>query len=123
MADSQNQSIAQNIELQKLRFVIEQTPGAIFISDKEFRFEYVNAGYEKLSEYTKSEPLGKSVSSIFSQTNYTESREEIQRNMVAGEKWESEMQTCRKDRTTIYCKYYVSKKQLYEHLLIKSRTR
>lgn len=84
-------------ELNKLRLVFEQTPGAIFILDREFRFEYVNPGYEKLSGFSKTELIGKSVTEVFTQTDYTEPRQEIIQSMLAGEKWEGEMQTYRKD--------------------------
>lgn len=92
----------QNKELYKLRLVFEQTPGAIFILDREFRFEYVNPGYEKLSGFSKAELLGKSIAEIFSQTEYTEPREAIVRSMKAGEKWEGEMQTYKKDGSTYW---------------------
>ncbi len=92
----------QNKELYKLRLVFEQTPGAIFILDREFRFEYVNPGYEKLSGFSKAELIGKSVAEIFSQTEYTEPREEILKSMIAGEKWEGEMRTYKKDGSTYW---------------------
>jgi PAS domain S-box-containing protein len=82
--------------------VFEQTPGAIFILDTEFRFEYVNPGYERLSGFTRDELIGKLLPEIFNQTEYTEPREEIVRNMVAGEKWEGEMKTYKKDGSTFW---------------------
>jgi len=105
-SNSQNSSDSiieqKNTELNKLRLVFEQTPGAIFILDTKFRFEYVNPGYEKLSGFSKSELIGKSVAEIFQQTDYTEPREEIIRNMIAGTTWEGEMQTYRKDGSTYW---------------------
>lgn len=92
----------QNTELNKLRLVFEQTPGAIFILNREFKFEYVNPGYEKLSGFSKAELIGKSVAEIFSQTDYSEPQEEIVRSMMAGEKWEGEMQTYKKDGSTYW---------------------
>jgi len=89
-------------ELYKLRLVFEQTPGAIFILDREFKFEYVNPGYEKLSGFSKTELIGKSVAEVFTQTDYTEPRQEIIQSMLAGEKWEGEMQTFKKDGSTYW---------------------
>ena len=52
-------------ELNKLRLVFEQTPGAIFILDKEFRFEYANPSFELLSGYSKNEIIGRTVKDLF----------------------------------------------------------
>lgn len=102
-AENDKDNLALEIkELKKLRLVFEQTPGAIFILDTNFRFEYVNPGYEKLSGFSKAELIGKSVTEIFSQTDYTEPREEIVKSMIAGEKWEGEMQTYKKDGSTYW---------------------
>ena len=105
-SNSQNSSDStiekKNTELNKLRLVFEQTPGAIFILDHEFRFEYVNPGYEKLSGFSKAELIGKSVGEIFSQKDYTEPRKEIIQSMLAGQKWEGEMQTYKKDGSTYW---------------------
>ncbi|ADQ80867.1 putative PAS/PAC sensor protein [Paludibacter propionicigenes WB4] len=101
--ESDKDNLALEIkELKKLRLVFEQTPGAIFILDTNFCFEYVNPGYEKLSGFSKAELIGKSVTEIFSQTDYTEPREEIVKSMIAGEKWEGEMQTYKKDGSTYW---------------------
>jgi len=54
-----------NKELNKLRLVFEQTPGAIFILDREFRFEYVNPSFVKLSGYSKEELIGNTVGTLF----------------------------------------------------------
>ncbi|MGC3979355.1 MAG: PAS domain S-box protein [Paludibacteraceae bacterium] len=69
---SQNDAVAissensfADIELHKLHLVFEQTPGAIFILDKMFRFEYVNPGYERISGFSQAELIGKPLSHIF----------------------------------------------------------
>lgn len=92
----------QNNELSKLRLVFEQTPGSIFILDRDFRFEYVNPGFERLSGFLKAELIGKSVAEVFSQSAYTESGEKILKKMIAGEKWEGEMQSFKKDGSTYW---------------------
>jgi PAS domain S-box-containing protein len=56
---------SDNKELNKLRLVFEQTPGAIFILDREFRFEYVNPSFTRLSGYTKEELIGKQLKNCF----------------------------------------------------------
>ncbi len=85
--------ISKNIELNKLRLAFEQTPGAIFILDKNFRFEYVNPGFEKLSGYTKDELLNKTVADLFYGEEVRESRKEVVESMLKGEKWQGELLT------------------------------
>lgn len=86
-----------NKELNKLRLVFEQTPGAIFILDKEFRFEFVNPSFEQLSGYAKEDLLGKTVKELFYHEEFHESRREVVEAMLKGEKWQGELLTHNKN--------------------------
>lgn len=91
-----------NKELNKLRMVFEQTPGAIFILDKEFRFEYVNPSFEHLSGYAAQELLGKTVKDLFYHEEIQESRREVVEAMFQGKKWQGELLTHNKNGNTYW---------------------
>ena len=97
-----SEDATSNIELRKLRLVFEQTPSAIFILDKDFRFEYVNPGYERLSGFSATELIGQPLTNIFNQSEFTEPREEILKSILSGQKWEGEMETYKKDNSTYW---------------------
>ena len=95
-------NIPESRELHKLRLVFEQTPGAIFILDKEFKFEYVNPGFVKLSGYSKEELLNRTVAELFYHKDLPESRNEIVRSLLKGEKWQGELLTFNKNGTSYW---------------------
>lgn len=98
-----NESLSsENKELNKLRLVFEQTPGAIFILDREFRFEYVNPSFTKLSGYTKEELIGNTVGELFYHKDLPESRKEIVDSLIKGEKWQGELLTINKNGSTYW---------------------
>lgn len=99
---SNNLYATDSKELNKLRLVFEQTPGAIFILDREFRFEYVNPGFTKLSGYSKDELIGNSVNELFYHENLPESRKEIVEKLLNGEKWQGELLTINKNGSTYW---------------------
>ena len=92
----------QTNELKKLRLVFEQTPGAVFILDKEFRFEFVNPGFEILSGYTREELLGKTVKDFFYSEDIHESRREVVEAMLKCEKWHGELITYNKNGSSYW---------------------
>jgi len=86
-----------NTELNKLRLVLEQTPGSIFILDHKFKFEYVNPSFSALSGYTKEELVGNTVAELFYHKDLPESRNEIVNSLLKGEKWQGELLTFNKN--------------------------
>lgn len=95
-------SSIDNKELNKLRLVFEQTPGAIFILDREFRFEYVNPSFTKLSGYSKEELIGNTVGELFYHKDLPETRIEIVESLLRGEKWQGELLTHNKNGFTYW---------------------
>lgn len=93
---------SENKELHKLRLVFEQTPGAIFILDKNFRFEYVNPSFVKLSGYSKEELLNRTVAELFYHEDLPESRNEIVKSLLNGDKWQGELLTYNKNGSTYW---------------------
>jgi PAS domain-containing protein len=45
----------------KYKQVLEQAPGAVYIINKQMRFEYINPFFTLLSGYSKEELIGKSI--------------------------------------------------------------
>ncbi|MDD4971216.1 MAG: PAS domain S-box protein [Paludibacter sp.] len=102
MESHTDNNIPENKELHKLRLVFEQTPGAIFILDKNFRFEYVNPSFVNLSGYSKDELLNRTVAELFYHKDLPESRNEIVKSLLAGEKWQGELLTYNKSGSTYW---------------------
>ena len=100
VSDLHNASQAR--ELNKLRLVFEQTPSAIFILDREFRFEYVNPGFTRLSGYAPHELIGHTVASLFYHKDLPESRKAIVETLLKGQKWEGELLTHNKNGSTYW---------------------
>jgi PAS domain S-box-containing protein len=92
----------KNTELNKLRLVFEQTPGAIFILDKDFKFEYVNPSFTNLSGYSQEELLGRTVAELFYHKDLPESRNDVVRSLLNGEKWQGELLTFNKNGSTYW---------------------
>lgn len=93
---------SNDTELNKLRLVFEQTPGAIFILDKNFRFEYVNPSFTKLSGYSKEELISKTVGELFYHKDVPDTRFEVVKSLMAGEKWQGELLTYNKNGSTYW---------------------
>jgi len=94
-----NNPIVENKELHKLRLVFEQTPGAIFILDKNFRFEYVNPSFTRLSGFSEEELLNRTVAELFYNENLQDTRNEMVNSLLKGEKWHGELLTDNKNGT------------------------
>lgn len=93
---------SNDTELNKLRLVFEQTPGAIFILDKNFRFEYVNPSFTKLSGYSKEELINRTVAELFYHEDVPDTRFEVVKSLMAGEKWQGELLTYNKNGSTYW---------------------
>jgi PAS domain S-box-containing protein len=99
---SSSSQAQNNTELNKLRLVFEQTPGAIFILDREFRFEFVNPSFERLSGYSQNELIGNTVKDLFYHEEIHESRREVVEAMRRGDKWQGELLTHNKNGFTYW---------------------
>ena len=97
-----NNQLVENKELHKLRLVFEQTPGAIFILDKNFRFEYVNPSFTRLSGFSKEELLNRTVPELFYNENLQDTRNEMVYSLLKGEKWQGDLLTDNKNGTTYW---------------------
>ncbi|GAB1452535.1 hypothetical protein MASR2M47_25910 [Draconibacterium sp.] len=88
-------------ELQKFRLVLDQVPGAIFILDKEWHFEYVNPYFTRMSGFTEEDLLHKTTNeTVYNNSGEVpESRKEIVKNLNEGKSWQGELLTTNKNGT------------------------
>lgn len=92
----------ENEQLKKLRSIFEQTPGAMFVVDKDFRFEYVNPYFSKMSGYSNEYLLGKTINELFYHGSVPPSRAKISIKLSETETWQGELLTYRKDGSTYW---------------------
>lgn len=86
-------------ELEKFRLVLDQAPGAVYIMDKNWNFEYINPWFTRISGYKAEELLHKNISETLYK-NYDKipaSRSEISQSLFEGKPWQGELHTINKD--------------------------
>ena len=85
-------------KLRKFRLVLDQAPGAVFIMDKNWNFEYFNPFFTQMSGYTSEELLHKNIRDTLYKgiTDVPESRKEIIANLLQGKNWNGELLTIHK---------------------------
>ncbi len=101
-------ALSNNSVTNKLQLVIDQTPSAIFILDENFRFEYVNPAFERLSGVSKAELIGKRVFEVFDEAEFSQPKEKIMQSMLAGQKWEGETTTFKKGESRYWVTAFAS---------------
>ncbi len=91
-------------ELRKFRLVLDQAPGAVFIIDKNSKFEYINPYFTKLSGYTEEDLLHKNISETLYKgiDEIPESRKEIVRTLREGNIWQGNLLTVNKNGTNYW---------------------
>ncbi|MFH0988638.1 MAG: PAS domain S-box protein [bacterium] len=78
-------------ELRKLSRVIHQSPTSIIITDSKGNIEYVNPAFEKVTEYTITEVLGKNTRILKSGKNPSQLYEQLWKTILAGGEWRGEL--------------------------------
>jgi PAS domain S-box-containing protein len=88
-------------ELKKFRLVLDQAPGAVFILDKNFNFEYINPSFTSLSGYTEEDLLHKNIADTLYKgiSEIPESRREILKALLEGKGWQGELPSIHKNGT------------------------
>jgi len=89
-------------ELKKLIFIFEQIPTAMFLIDRESRFQYVNPGFTKLSGYSVEELRNKSIIDLFYHGQVPRSRAGVAALIESGQEWQGELLTYHKSGTTYW---------------------
>ena len=91
--------IKKEKELKKFRQVLEQAPGAVFITDKYSNFEYINPFFTEISGYTKDDLLHKNIfETLYKGANdVPDSRKHVVENLSQGKSWQGELLTVHKN--------------------------
>lgn len=91
-------------ELEKYKLVLDQSPVAMYIINKDMCFEYMNPSFTKQSGYTKEDLLNKHVNdSIYkSWGEIPESRKFIAEALLKGESWQGQLFSTHKDGHTYW---------------------
>jgi len=86
-------------ELEKFRLVLDQAPGAVYIMDKNWNFEYINPWFTRISGYRPEELLHKNIGETLYKgyDKVPASREEISQSLLEGKPWQGELHTINKD--------------------------
>ena len=86
-------------ELEKFRLVLDQAPGAVFIMDKNWNFEYINPYFTQLSGYSSDDLLHKNISETLYKDyeNVPESRKGVTSALIEGKNWRGELLTINKN--------------------------
>ena len=86
-------------ELEKFRLVLDQAPGAVYIMDKNWNFEYINPWFTRISGYKPEELLHKNISETLYKgyEKVPASRSEISQSLIEGKPWQGELHTINKD--------------------------
>ncbi len=105
------------------KYVIEKSENIIIITDKNRKIEYVNETFKNTLGYRKEEVVGQQDSLIASDLMSKETYENINETLLAGQKWEGELISRKKDGSPIYEKTsivpIINKDKIQGYLFIK----
>ncbi len=87
-------------EQEKSEAILRSVGDAIMMADQEMRIRYVNPAFSAMTGYTVEEVLGQPAGSVGARPDSEQMEQFIQRSLEAGEVWEGEMATYRKDGRT-----------------------
>jgi PAS domain S-box-containing protein len=84
-------------ERQLLAKAIEQSPEIVIITDLEGRIHYVNAAFERISGYRRSDAIGKTPAIVKSDVHDAQHYQGLWNTLRAGKQWSGRMTNRRKD--------------------------
>lgn len=89
-------------ELKKYKIVLDQAPAAVYIINKNLRFEYINPAFTKQSGYTKEDLIHKHVNETIYNGEIPDSRKQIAETLLRGETWQGELLSKHKSGKTYW---------------------
>lgn len=90
--------------LSKLSAVVQSSPNAVVITDRETRIEYVNPRYCEMSGYIQEELIGKKMNINSSGNTPKKTYNSLWRKLGAGDQWQGELENARKDGSTYWAR-------------------
>lgn len=95
-------------QINKLSYVVEQSPNSIFITDLSGRIEYANQKFEQLNGYTRAEYLGKSPAILKSGEMPGEFYRNLWQNLEKFHEWKFDVCNKRKDGSLYWAREHIS---------------
>lgn len=95
----------------KLSLLVEQSPASIVITDLDGRVEYVNEKFAQTTGYSRDEAFGQDVRLLVPSTGDEREKQKYRAlwaALYAGERWEGEVQSVRRDGTRYWERVLVS---------------
>ena len=92
----------KTVELNKYRLILDQSPAAVYIINKNMHFEYMNPSFTKQSGYTKEDLINKHVYNTIYKGEIPESRKMIVEALLKGETWQGELLSNHKSGSTYW---------------------
>ncbi|MBX3042557.1 MAG: PAS domain S-box protein [Candidatus Kapabacteria bacterium] len=90
LIDYQNKIERKNYELRQLTKAVEQSANSIMITDREGIITYVNPSCEKISEYTKTELIGRNANLLNAGVQNKDVYKELWETVKSGKVWKGE---------------------------------
>ncbi len=94
-------------QLEVARYVIDQSPASVVITDTEGRIEYVNPRFSQLTGYSAEEVLGKNPRILNSGEQDRAFYADLWKTIAAGRRWHGEFRNRRKDGRIIWEEAYI----------------
>ncbi len=86
----------------RLSAAVDQSAGAVLITDTQGRIEYVNAAFERATHYSQAEVLGQTPRILKSGQHNKAFYEQLWQAITAGQVWQGRFADARKDGTYFY---------------------
>jgi len=100
-------------QLRMLSEIIEQNPSMVFVTDLDGTIQYVNTMFKKMTGYASEEVIGQNPRLLQSGLTSRETYNDLWSTILAGQKWQGEIQNKRKNGTVFWANLTVSPVALY----------
>ncbi|MFO1471019.1 MAG: EAL domain-containing protein [Turneriella sp.] len=95
-------------QINKLSYVVEQSPNSIFITDLSGKIEYANRKFEQLNGYTRAEYLGKSPAILKSGEMPESFYRDLWQNLERFHEWKFDVCNKRRDGSLYWAREHIS---------------
>ena len=100
-------------QLRMLSEIIEQNPSMVFVTDLDGTIQYVNTMFKNMTGYSSEEVIGQNPRLLQSGLTLQETYKDLWNTILAGQKWQGEIQNKHKDGTVFWANLTISPVALY----------
>ncbi|HEY9080973.1 PAS domain S-box protein [Magnetovibrio sp.] len=104
-------------QLRMLSEIIEQNPSMVFVTDLDGTIQYVNTMFKKMTGFSSEEVIGQNPRLLQSGLTTRETYQDLWATILAGKKWQGEIQNKRKDGTVFWANLTISPVALYSETI------